>query len=244
MAKIKFKVDESDLEKVDQDSANFVLPPKGYYVLAIKEANPGFSKTDGVEDKKKPRLEVICEIVGVGTSGEAVTENYGNIWEYISFSKDSGWKRGEMLWALGYIDSKEAAEVDIDPEELIGMQFLARLKHDNSGDEPRAKIAKWLRYADGDTEAAFGDGGGDEGGDVFGGDEGGTEYLTAEGLGELDMKELGVVAKEFDLDPNEFLVKVKGKLDLVKTKDAVIAAILEAQGAPGEDEGGDEESPF
>ena len=255
MTKIKFKVEADDLEDVDKDSGDFVVPPKGYYIFAIKEANAGFSKTDGVEDKKKPRLEVILQIVGVGRDGEAVTENYGNVWDYISFSKESGWKRGEFLWALGLIDNKEDTEIEVDTDELVGQQVLGRIKHQKDNREDgavQAKIAKYLRATDSDGEAAFGAAAADEegGGDVFGGEETtAPEYLTEEGLNELEMKELGATAKEFDIDPNDHLVKVKGKVDLEATKAAVIAAILEAQGAPGDepeaDAGGDdEESPF
>lgn len=249
MTKLKMKVEEDDLEKVDQDQGDFVLPKPGYYVAAIKEANAGFSKTDGKEDRKKPRLELILQIVGVGRDNEPVTENYGNIWDYISFSKESGWKRGELLWALGYIDSKNAAEVEIDTDELVGQQMLVGIKHENrqDGDGKSAKVRKYLRFTDGDEDAAFGSGGGDE--TVFGDDDGGDDsgYLTEEALMEMDLKELGDLAKEFDLNPQDFIVRNRAKkVDNTKTKEAIVQGILDVQAAPAEEEGeaGDDDSPF
>lgn len=256
MTKIRFRVGAEDLENVDKDSGDFVVPPKGYYIAAIKEAEAGFSKKkdSDEEDPKKPRVKIILQLVGVGRDGEAVTENYGNIWDYISFSKESGWKRGEFLWALGLIDSKEDIDIEVDTEELVGQQVLIRVKHEKDNRDAsavNAKVAKYLRATDADGEAAFGavaaSGDDEDSGSVFGGEEE-SGYYTEETLAELEMKPLGEVAKEFDLDPNEFLVKGKNKkVDVEATKRAVIGAILTAQGAPGDesgDGGAEEESPF
>jgi hypothetical protein len=83
-------------------------------------------------------------------------------------------------------------------------------------------------------------------GDSAPADENG-EYalLTQEELEAMDPKELGATAKEFDLVTDNLLVKVRGKVNVEKTKEAIIAAILEAQGA--DDSGGDaadEGNPF
>lgn len=59
-------------------------------------------------------------------------------------------------------------------------------------------------------------------------EEEGAEYLTEEQLNEMDAKELMALAKgDFDIDP-----KAAG----IKTKSALVAAILEAQAAPSDDD--------
>lgn len=268
MAKVKIKVEDQDAwEGADQDSGDFELLPKGYYQAECVEVNPGFSKTDGEEDKKKPRLELVFE-PKAKKDGTPLEGNFGKLWEYVSFSKDSAWKRAEMLWAFSLVDKKGVSEIDIETDEMVGKTVLISIKHEkdrqNEG-EIRARIRKMLRVTDSDAEAAFGDGDGDGGvefggGDEsnpFGGDEGADEtqadYYTRAALEEVeDLKELGEAAKEFDLDPASFIVRNKAKkVDVAKTKAAVIDAILEAQGvgdnggedAPA-DEAGDEDSPF
>lgn len=252
MAKVRMKASSDAFEKAGQDQGDFVVPAPGYYVAVAKEINAGFSKTDGVEDKKRPRLECIYQIEGVGRDNQPTTENYGNIWDYVSFSAESEWKRAEFLLAFGLADG--AFDGDIETDDLLGTRVLLRIKHEKGRqkDEPaRAKVAKLLPYVDGDSNAAFGSGS-DTNEPEFGGEEDageGVEFLTEEGLGELELKELGEVAKEFDLDPTEFIVRNKAKkVDTAKTQAALIEAILEAQGveedgAEAEAEGGDD-SPF
>jgi len=249
MAKVRMKASKEAFEKAGSDQGDFVLPKPGYYTAILKTINDGYSKTaDGDEDKNRPRLECIYEIVGVGREDEPATENYGNIWDYVSFSAESEWKRAEFMKALGLADDE--AEVDFDTEEVEGTKVLIRVKHEKGrtkDDPPRAKIAKLLPFSDADSDAAFGDSGGGATEDVeFGADAGDPdeEYLTEEGLQEMDIKELGKIAGEFDIDPQALVVRNRAKkVDLDKTKAAVIAAILEAQGAP-EDGGDGDEDPF
>lgn len=77
-----------------------------------------------------------------------------------------------------------------------------------------------------------------------GGEEGGDDLLTAEELDGMDLKELGGIAKEFDLDPTAAIVKTRGKTDPAKTKAKIIEMILEAQGGEETEEGEEEGNPF
>lgn len=248
MAKVKMKAGKEAFEKAGQDQGDFVVPKPGWYTAELKSCIDGYSKDDGGnEDKKRPRLECIYTIVGIGREDEPHTENYGNLWDYVSFSPESEWKRAEFMKAMGLAD--DAAEVEFDTDEVAGTKVFVRVKHEKGRDKddpPRAKIAKLLPFSDEDRDAAFGDGD-DTTEDVdFGSDaEPEGDYLTDEQLQAMDIKELGKIAGEFDIDPQELVVRNRAKkVDIVKTKAAVIAAILEAQGAPGAEEDGSDDDPF
>lgn len=278
MAKVKVKVeDEKAWEGVGEDSGEFELLPKGYYVFAVKECNPGYAKAKEGEgdDKSKPRLEWVTEAVATwskGTEGALPPGNFGNFWEYMSFSKESAWKRAEIGYALGLCE-KGQPEYEIDTDEVPGLRFVARVKHEKdkmASEEQgqtvmRARQAKWLPFSDADADAAFGAGDGSETNVDFGGEEEAnpfgetaaeeeaTEYYTREGLEAIESpKDLGDIAREFDIDPATLLVKGKGgKVDLAATKEAIVSAILEAQGVgdnggeePEAEAAADEESPF
>jgi hypothetical protein len=245
LVKVKMEATAEDVEKAGQDQGEFVTPPNGYYVLALKECNHGLSKdNDGNEDKNRPRLECIWEIVGVGMEEAEVTENYGNVWDYVSWSKESGWHRAQFLRGVGLL-SPDATEFkgEFDTDDLIGKKIIARLaqQRGQTKDDPkRAKIRSIIAYEDRDTGAAFGgDGGGTS-------DEGDAEDYTEEELMAKEPKELGAIAKEeFDLDPAQFVVKVRGKVNVDKSKAALVEGILQAQAEEEEEEdSGEAESPF
>lgn len=246
MAKVRMMAGKEAFEKAGQDQGDFVLPKAGWYTGMLKTCTPGLSKnTDGKEDPKRPRLECIYEIVGIGREDEPSTENYGNLWDYVSFSAESEWKRAEFMKAMGLADDE--ADLEFDTDEVEGTKVLMRLKHEAGRDKDspkRAKIAKLLPFTDADRDAAFG---GDADGTTeevdFGGEAPEGEYLTDEQLQAMDIKELGKIAGEFDIDPQTLVVRHRNKkVNLEGTKTAVIAAILEAQGAP--EDAADEEDPF
>ncbi len=248
MAKVRMKAGKEAFEKAGQDQGDFVLPKVGWYTGMLKTCTSGYSKdSDGKEDTNRPRLECIYEIVGVGREDEPATENYGNLWDYVSFSKESEWKRAEFMKAMGLADDE--ADLEFDTEEVQGTKVLMRVKHEAGRDKDspaRAKIAKLLPFTDQDRDAAFsGDADGTTEEVDFGTDaESGDPYLTEDDLQAMDIKELGKIATEFDLDPQALVVRNRAKkVDLDKTKAAVIAAILEAQGAPEGDDAVDED-PF
>lgn len=265
MGKVKITASEEDVKKAGEDLGDFEVPKPGYYVVKLIEANEGYSKgPDGEEDTKRPRIECVYEIVGEGREEAEPKGNYGRLWDYIAFSKEAGWKRAEFVKAF-YPDKvgDGALSVEIDTDELIERKVLVRVKHEKdkrkSEDEGktvmRARISKVLPLDGADSfEAAEYDGDAfagaedeEEGTDPFSAEDEGGELLSREELEGYDLKELGSVAKEFDLDPTEFIVKVRGKLSQEKTKDNLIDAILDAQGDADPDEGGDEgdeEDPF
>lgn len=247
--KVRIKASTDDFEKAEQDQGEFVLPPAGYYVLQLKEVNPGFSKDDdGKEDKKRPRLECVWSIVGVGVEDAPVEDNYGNVWDYITFGDSAGWHRAQWLKACDITDGTKEFDGEVDIDELIGTKIVARLAQERgrTKDDPKkAKIRSMIKYGDADTSAAFGEAD-DAGDEPFGGgdDEGSTdEPYTEEELLALEPKELGTIAKEeFSLDPAEYIVKVRGKVNVDKSKAALVEAVLAAQAeAEGEDDG---ENPF
>lgn len=246
MAKVKIRAGKEAFEKAGQDRGDFVVPKVGWYTALLKTCNAGLSKdSDGNEDPNRPRLECIYEICGVGREDEPSTENYGNLWDYVSFSEESEWKRAEFMLAMGLADDE--AEVDFDTDDVEGTKVLIRVKHEKGqtkDDPPRAKVAKLLPFTDEDRDAAFGESGATE--DVDFGGEGEAPYLTEEALQAMDIKELGKVAGEFDIDPQELVVRHRNKkVNMEGTKKAVIAAILEAQGAPEDGTAADDEdSPF
>jgi hypothetical protein len=235
--KVKFVITQEDLDQAGKDLGEFVVPKNGTYVLSLKEISSGFSKDgEGKEDRKRPRLECIYEITGVGKENQPVEENYGNIWDYVSFSPEAGWRRAQFLTAFNI--TQEPGEFNINIQELVDTKVLARLRQQkgrNPGDDPRARINALFPFTDQDAEDAFGS-------EEEGEDEA-SEYLTPEELGAMDMKTLGATAREFDIEPNEYAKKVRGKIQVDTS--GLIAAILEAQAAPeGEEESEDEESPF
>lgn len=276
MAKFTIKANSEDIEKAGQDLGEFEVPKPGFYHVKIVEANAGYSKTDGEEDKNKPRIEVVYEIVGEGMEAKEPGANYGRIWDYITFGDGyAATRRTEFAMALGATKEEVESGVDFDTDEMLERVIIARLKHekDKRKSEEEKKVVNRARVAtvmaldaaDGYQEAAFsedafaGDGEDDGDGDAFADDvedEGGEEsdLLTQEELEGYDLKELGNVAKEFDLDPKESLVKFKsgekkGKTNASATKKALIEAILEAQNGvedEGEDDGDEDadDDPF
>lgn len=263
MAVVKVRVTDEDIEKAGSSGGDFVLPPKGWYRMELMACEPGYSKNKetGDPDHSRPYLALTLKIIGVGRDDKPVEENYGNIWDYITFGDKAGWKRAEFLSAIGQPPSG-AGEFSIDTDEVVGKTVLVRVNHESGrtpNDEKRARVAKMLPWNSDTID------GGDlsslssaplpsednpfDGGDAFGEAD---EYLTEESLSEMDLKELGTLASEdFDIVPQEHIVKKGTKVDSGATKVALIAAILEAQGVSDnnadEDEDGDnpfEEDPF
>lgn len=250
MAGIKIKASKEAFERAGEDLGDFVVPSSGYYHLQLKECSFGYSKSkngDGTEDKDRPRIQCIWSVVGVGREGAEVTENFGQVWDYVSFSEDAEWKRAEFLYALGLADGTESVTMTIDPEALGGETVLGRLKQvpNQAGDGKQAKVAKLLPLEDADAEGAFG-GKKSKAEDPFGEAESeeDSDYVTEEELTAMDLKAVGEVAKEFDLDPKEYVVNFRGKFSSQRTQAKLIAAILEAQGAEPEGSDGEGENPF
>jgi hypothetical protein len=253
MAKIRVKATQEDVVKANQDQGEFKLPPVGLYVLTCTEANPGNSKgDDGEPDESKPRVEFIYSFTGAGREENPIKENYGKLWDYMSFSDAAGWKRVEIMKAYGFLPEDHVGELDtsFDTDDCINRKVLARIKHETQGQgknaTKRAKIAKLYKYgsttsASTDTEdgtafasteeTAFAT---DEGtDDTFGSDTDAVDSERSQKLEAMTLKELGEIAKGVDVDPKALIVKGSdGKLDSAATQRAVIEAILAAEEDP------------
>jgi len=281
VAKIKIQAGKEAVEQA-QSSGEFEEAPPGLYTGTLKSAEPGFAKTDGKPDKNRPYLECIYTLDGMGRAGDPFPDGkrYGQVWDYVSFGESSEWKVAQFGVAMGLpikagkIDGTIENEAN-KPGTVIGKKVLIGIKADtDQHGNYRAKVRN-VYPLDGGAEAGSSDGlfdddeegtGSEPDGDLdaeFEGDgaatDGGEDYLTEDDLRDTeqfpDLKSLGELATEFDLDPKDSIVRFarganKGKVNVEKTTDAIIAAILEAQGADdtGTDEGADdadgEEDPF
>lgn len=251
MAKVRIKAGKEAVAKAE-DQGDFVLAPKGIYIGELVQVDPGYAKgEDDKPDKSRPYLECQWKLVGVGREGAELPERYGNVWDYVTFGEETDWKRAQFGSAVGLPVKNGEIDGEIEIEEgkpgtVIGKKAIMRIKHEKgrtAEDDSRAKIG-WMGPLSGpalaDDPMAGGDDGAAEPDDPFaeaGGEEE-EELLTREQLEAMDLKELGAVCPDFDLTPQDYIVKVKGKgkVNADKTKAAVIDAILEAQGA--EEEGG------
>lgn len=257
MGKVKIKVGKEDVEK-SEASGDFEPAPVGLYVLELIEVNPGFAKGEGgKEDKSRPYLECIWRPVGLGREGKPLTTQYSQIWDYVSFGEASKWKMAQFALAIGLKTNAKGeidGEIEIEdgkPGTIIGTKVIGRLKKDSDQEgNYRPKVGN-LSHIDGaasesgDDAFADDDAGGSPFDDTPDDTAGEDDLLTREGLEEIeDLKELGSLAGEFDLTPQDFIIKTRGKVDPAKTKAALIDAILEAQDGPADDaDGGTEDLP-
>lgn len=163
MAKVSFNITEEEFEKAA--ASDFVQPKPGLYTAQLKECNPTFAKgDDGTPDKKRPMLECIYQITGLGKDESSIEENYAQLWDYVTFSEAAAWKRAQFLLAMGISDGKKNFKGKVDTEEVIGTKVVIRVKSDKDQDgNYRGKIAAMFPFTDEDEDAAFG--GDEEGGD-------------------------------------------------------------------------------
>lgn len=257
MAKVKLQAGKEDVKSAIAGQEDLVQAPPGVYTAELVQVNTGHTKgEDGKPDKDRPYLECIYSITGVGREGAEPEERYARLWDYVSFG--TKWKVAQFGIAMevpvngnGGIDGQVEIEAD-KPGTIIGKSVIIRVKRDKDLDgNYRGKINSVLPMSAGtasESSAAFADDadGSSNGDDPFSEDQGSAEdLLTRSQLEEMDLKELGALCTEFDLTPQDYIVKVRGKVDNDKTKAAVVDAILEAQGGdPEAEETGDPDDPF
>ena len=258
MTKVTISVSSEDVEAA-ADQGDFVQAPVGMYCAELVGLKPGHAKgDDGKPDKSRPYLECIWKITGVGREGAALPERYSQIWDYVSFGESSKWKMAQFALTLGLpMDAKGNIKGEIETEEnkpgtVVGTKAFLKVKKDvDQAGDYKAKVGGTYPI-DGSAAESGADAFADDGpaDDVFGEDAGEVEgdLWTQETLEAVeDLKALGAEATAFDLTPQEYIVKVKGKVDQAATKAALIEAILEAQnGTEGdtEDADGEEPDPF
>lgn len=256
MAKVRIIASQEAFDSRKEDSGDFVVPKPGIYTLQCTECEPGFTKdSDGDEDQSKPYLKFTYKIVGVGVKEDEPKENYGNIWDYMSFSDSSDWKRAEVLLSYGLASGSFDAEVDTD-DAFLNRKIIARLKHEKarSKDDPKqAKVGRMFQYgtdmATAETEVDYGEAEAPED-DTFGanGDEAveaDQEQTRRQELESMELKALGGLLTELGGDPKANIVKTTdGKTDPVSTKDSVIEAILYAEAGGNAAGTIDDDDPF
>lgn len=266
--KIKASAEEAAKAGQDQGEFE-VPKPGYYHLKLVEANAGYSKDKDGNEDEEKPRIECVYEIVGEGIECAETDKNYGRIWDYVTFGDGyAATRRVEWVMAFDAnadIADITSGKYEIDTDDLVERTVVARLKHEKDKQKTeeakaadrkaapvfRARIAMLINPASVDEHSvaeyngdAYGSAnGGDESPDPFGdtapANDAPEDLLTEEELRAMDPKELGATAKEFDLDTTELLVKVRGKVDVDKTKAAIIAKILEVQAAdePEEDDG-------
>jgi hypothetical protein len=270
MAKVRIKASAADVAQAAQEQGDFVLPPVGLYTLTCTSAEPGFSKgDDGEPDESRPYIEFIYTFSGKGREDGKLDANYGKLWDYMSFSESSGWKRAEVMKAYGVVPEDYNGEIDEEPDtdDFINRKVVARIKHETQGQgknaTKRAKIAKLYRVggslvsgasaSSAAADVAFGGADDDtfgsteeQGEDVFGGVE--TEEpaeapqidpARRKELEGMSLKELGTVAKGVDVDPSALIVK-----DAKGKLDSAATQEAVINAILDAEAGGDEEDPF
>lgn len=236
----KISITKDDLEQATQ--GDFETAPPGFYILKMKECNHSYTNND----KERPRLECIYTIVAEGREGnEKPRKNYGQIWDYVSLSGTAGWKVAQFALAFGLTDGRKMS-FDLDPMKLVGKKVIGYIKNEHKPDseDMTAKVRTLYPFS-GEGLGIEPDPFPDEESDA--GEENEEEetvsnddYVTAEELRELDVKSLGELAKQFDIDPAPFAKKVRGKWQI--DTEGLIKKILETQAAPTEDTSDDEDS--
>lgn len=241
MAKIKFQVEANAFDQTGFSEA----PKPGVYVAQVKEINAGYSKgDDGQEDKSRPRLEVIYEIVDekAKTKGnDGGSANGARIWDYVTFGKGSQWKLASFLAAFGLGDktntqgefdtakiAAKVADISTAGKKVTketghpGMKCRLRLKADSDQDgNYRAKVASILPLAGDVDEDVESDVVEEDVADDMVEDEAATGY-TEDELKSLDVTALKEVVVSFNEAGHELVIKGKKKSE-------VIAMILAAQ---------------
>lgn len=272
--KIRASQDEAAKAGQDQGEFE-VPKPGYYHVKLVEANAGFSKDSDGNEDEDKPRIECVYEIVGEGMEAAETDKNYGRIWDYVTFGDGyAATRRVEWVMAFdpqADVNDIVAGKYEIDTDDLVERVVVARLKHEKDKQKTeeakaadrkappvyRARIAMLISPDNIDAHSVA-----EYGGDAFGSANGGSEtgdpfgdtappadepdLLTEEELVAMDPKELGATAKEFDLDTSTMLVKARGgKVDVEKTKAAIVAKILELQGADdAPEDGSDETNPF
>lgn len=234
-------------------------------------------KVTGEEDDSRPYIAMTYEIVAEGPEGEREPQgNYGRVWDYLTFGPKAGRNRARYQKAF-YPDQFEPGrdnEIEFDTEEMVGKVLLAKLsvKKEKDRDDPtqmkeRVQIRQLVplgtvvsEEGTPDRSNAFGsdeeeapeeeeaeDTSFEDALEPEGEEEAEDGLLSQEELEAMDAKDVAAVAKEFDIDTKELVVKFKsgakkGKANVPATKTAVIEAILEAQGVNEEEE--EEDGPF
>ncbi len=243
MAKVTFKIPKKAFEDA-ADQGDFEQAPPGLYVAKLTSCEPHQAKTDGKPDPKKPSLECIYQIVGVGREGEKPPVRYSQIWDYVSLrdSEDVHWKQAQFAASMGLGDGSKSVNVSKDPSEFVGTLVLLRVKKDKDQEGNYRAKAGWIGPNEGEEADAFAEAEGEEDAedteetfDEEAEDEDDTLY-DAEDLKAMDREEFKALCGQYGI-----VVKGKKKAELI---DLVLEAQAEAIGEEDGDEADDDDEPF
>jgi hypothetical protein len=263
LAKVKLQAGKEAVERANEFSDFEQIRPCTCRMV-IKEITSKFAKgDDGKPDKSRPMLEFVLKPYSEDREGKKRFQtNYGQLWTYLRTTGD-GQESSRAMWALALGATPNArgnVELTVDTTKDVGKHVIVRVKSgENLEGEYRPEVANvWPVTAgsevvgDDDTDEELEDEVEDEELDEedsdnpFGDDEEDAddgEYLTEEGLMAMEMKDLGEVAKEFDIDPKANIVRNRAKkFDEPRTRKKLVKLILDAQGANSDDE--EVEEPF
>jgi uncharacterized protein DUF669 len=232
VAKVTFKIPKKAFEDA-KDQGDFEQAPPGLYVAKLTSCEPHQAKTDGKPDPKKPSLECIYQIVGVGREGEKPDVRYSQIWDYVSMrdSEDVHWKQAQFAAAMGIGDGKKSVNVSKDPAEFVGTLVLLRVKKDKDQEGNYRAKAGWVGPNEGDEADAFDEADGAPDPDT---DTDDTEAEAGDLYTEADLKAMD--RDDFKALCAEYEIKTKGK-----KKSELVDLVLQAQEEAVAEEDGDED---
>lgn len=194
--------------------------------------------------------------MGSGREGTKLDKSYSAVWDNVSLTSEaSEWSRARLAIALGAKPNRSGAvqlDLELDPQKPgspVGTVCLGRVASDKDLDgNYRAKIGFiGPLEVTSEKDEAFSEDDEEEEDSPFEDEEEGEEeegdLFTREDLENMENKELGQVAKDFEINTRDFVSKVKGKT--VPDREGLIAAILEAQGIDEEeDDLSSDDDPF
>lgn len=232
---VNIKVDLTGQDPEDSLGGSYEKPKPGVYSAVVKECTPRYED----EDEEAVRdLEVVYEITSKKFKGSRV-------WDYVGFSEAAKWKLDQFMLAIGKA-TKKKRKFKFNPDDAVDTPVTLRIRASSYQGDYQPKVGQVIALdedLEGDDEEVLDDEEleddkevededdveDEEDEDEEDEDEEDEEPWDEESLGELDLKELKEVAKEFDVE-----VK-KGKRTAT-----YIQEILEAQ-EPEEDEDEDED---
>lgn len=112
-----------------KDVKSYKTPPEGDYVLKVISAEAGVSSNDN------DIINLECEVANGEFEGSKV-------WHTLNFAEKALWRTREALEAMSI--EVPNGELEVDPDDLVDVEFGATLFHDTYEGTKRAKISEFL----------------------------------------------------------------------------------------------------
>lgn len=255
MAKIKLRAGKDAVTQAQSGEGDWGEPPRpGLYHFRLD----ALDKRDN-KDGDGQHLSLRWRPVGIGREGTKPEDKLGSVWDRVSLTSEAAeWVRARLAIALGAKPNRSGAvilDIELDatkPGSPIGTVVLGRVKGGKDLEGDYRPEMGWIgpleATPENEEEGGFSDDEDEvdeeEASSPFDEDEAEPEgdLLTREQLENMENKELGGVAKDFDINTKQYAKKVKGKVQ--PDRAGLIDAILEAQGGEEEPSEDDDEDPF